>query len=411
MPFWVQEDRVKFSCTGCGRCCQNDGEVWFNLEEFTELAMSLNMPAETAMELYVDEVKSDWVKMKNKVVATPSNSWIPNLIQDSDQCIFLGSDGKACSIYDQRPIQCRTYPYWPRLLKDVKEWKKEIVVPENKPGNHWNPKDGGCEGIDHENATSIPSKKIFINKQLFELYHQAFPILQTPHDKERLILKFDVMKNIILSTKEWVKQFVIKYNLCPFAQRVFDNHRVRYRVYLVHEKAAVIEKLKLEVLYLLSHPEEEVETTLIMFPFAFKNFKDFYDFSLDLEDEILPAYLDSIDNFAEKYFSEDKSKKKSTKRLFRKIDTTVKEKERDLQLACFHPQFEWADCPDFNDPLNFEKRAPFPTINILRSKRIRELASELKTRKIANHNSNILTSIGGQKLAEEFEKCLQIANS
>ncbi len=194
MPFWMQEDRVKFSCTGCGRCCQNDGEVWFNLEEFTELAMSLNMPAETALELYVEEVKSDWVKMKNKVVATPSNSWIPNLIQDSDQCIFLGLDGKACSIYDQRPIQCRTYPYWPRLLKDVKEWKKEIVVSENKSGKHWNPKDGGCEGIDHENATSIPSKKIFINKQLFELYHQAFPILQTHHDKERLILKFDVMK-------------------------------------------------------------------------------------------------------------------------------------------------------------------------------------------------------------------------
>lgn len=61
--------------------------------------------------------------------------------------------------------------------------------------------------------------------------------------------------------------------------------------------------------------------------------QDFYDFSLVLEDEILPDYLDSIDNFADKYFSEDKTKKKSTKRLFRKIDTTEKEKERDLQVV------------------------------------------------------------------------------
>lgn len=144
-----------------------------------------------------------------------------------------------------------------------------------------------------------------------------------------------------------------------------------------------------------------------MFPFVFKSFKvsvplssfstpyssrqEYYDFTLQLEDEIIPDYLDSIDNFADKYSIDTKRK---TKRLFRRSSKKDQELqvncisllfenqpyEQDIieQLACFHPEFQWADCPDFNSPLNFEKRSPFPTINILRSKRIRELASEVR---------------------------------
>lgn len=46
------------------------------------------------------------------------------------------------------------------------------------------------------------------------------------------------------------------------------------------------------------------------------------------------------------------------------------------QLAFFHPSFMWADT-DFDEPLNYEKRAPFPTINLLRAAKIREFTSEV----------------------------------
>ena len=36
----------------------------------------------------------------------------------------------------------------------------------------------------------------------------------------------------------------------------------------------------------------------------------------------------------------------------------------------------WADT-DFDEPLNYEKRAPFPTINLLRAAKIREFTSEV----------------------------------
>ena len=51
----------------------------------------------------------------------------------------------------------------------------------------------------------------------------------------------------------------------------------------------------------------------------------------------------------------------------------------EIQLAFFHPGFQWADAEE-HDPLNFEKRAPFPTINLLRAAKIRDYANEQKTK-------------------------------
>jgi hypothetical protein len=42
------------------------------------------------------------------------------------------------------------------------------------------------------------------------------------------------------------------------------------------------------MLTLLTAPETDIATTLLVFPFAFPNFEDFYAFSRRLEDKILP---------------------------------------------------------------------------------------------------------------------------
>lgn len=111
-----------------------------------------------------------------------------------------------------------------------------------------------------------------------------------------------------------------------------------------------------------------------------------------------------------------------------------------IQLAFFHPLFAWAPggkekCPahsdsviiashhngtndddnddmdDFNSPLNFEKRSPFPVINLLRADRIREWADEDKTDKIATGNLSTLKMAGSDKLVAEFEDIIKIALS
>ena len=139
---WWKEG-LKFGCTACGRCCQNEGEVWLDADEFADLSTNLKEDPQDVLDKYAEKTMSGWVKMKNQVSDDP---------KISDRCIFLGPDGKQCSIYESRPIQCRTYPFWPRLLSTPEEWAKEAVQPdtvlieEGSSERHWAPATGGCEG-------------------------------------------------------------------------------------------------------------------------------------------------------------------------------------------------------------------------------------------------------------------------
>lgn len=79
-----------------------------------------------------------------------SQSWMC-LKRKEGACIFLDQGGQ-CSIYDVRPVQCSTYPFWPSLLRNKEAWENEAVVPddivvESSLDRHWSPELGGCEGI------------------------------------------------------------------------------------------------------------------------------------------------------------------------------------------------------------------------------------------------------------------------
>lgn len=93
-PFWY--DGLKFGCTGCGRCCQNEGEVWMDSDEVTRLVMSMKLPIEDLLDNYVEEVKSGWIKLKSKRNDPLSETTSSGLVEAKEQCIFLGSDGKVC---------------------------------------------------------------------------------------------------------------------------------------------------------------------------------------------------------------------------------------------------------------------------------------------------------------------------
>ena len=87
------------------------------------------------------------------------------LKRKDDACIFLNPIGQ-CSIYDVRPIQCRTYPFWPSILKNKQTWEDEAVLPddiyieEGTNDRHWSPELGGCEGISLTNEDSTTHDKI-----------------------------------------------------------------------------------------------------------------------------------------------------------------------------------------------------------------------------------------------------------
>lgn len=49
-------------------------------------------------------------------------------LKDKDNACMFFKDGK-CSIYKVRPVQCRTFPFWPELMVNYKYEKLKSICP------------------------------------------------------------------------------------------------------------------------------------------------------------------------------------------------------------------------------------------------------------------------------------------
>lgn len=45
-------------------------------------------------------------------------------VREDDCCVFLDADGQ-CRVYAVRPVQCRTYPFWPEVAGSALAWQRE----------------------------------------------------------------------------------------------------------------------------------------------------------------------------------------------------------------------------------------------------------------------------------------------
>lgn len=134
----------------------------------------------------------------------------------------------------------------------------------------------------------------------------------------------------IEQTRRWLEQAVIGLELCPFAKAVHQKQQIRWVLSTATSPQALLDQLNAELLYLAAADPRAVDTTLIVHPGVLQDFLDYNDF-LDLADAALQALaLEGV-----------------------------------LQVASFHPQFQFADS-DPDDPGNLSNRSPFPTLHLLR---------------------------------------------
>ncbi len=102
---WYQ-DGLRFECTGCGQCCTGSpGYIWLNHDEILAIAKHLNLDLQTFGDRYLRKVKGRFSLREDPV---------------NFDCVFLKEN--KCSIYPVRPTQCKTFPWWPTLLKSKEEW-------------------------------------------------------------------------------------------------------------------------------------------------------------------------------------------------------------------------------------------------------------------------------------------------
>jgi uncharacterized protein len=107
-PFW--KNGIQFECQGSGKCCTSRGTygyIYLSPADRKRLAANLEMKESAFTQKYC-ETTDGWVHLKD-----------PKL-----DCVFL--EGSRCSVYEGRPTQCRTWPFWPENM-NPRAWKRDVV--------------------------------------------------------------------------------------------------------------------------------------------------------------------------------------------------------------------------------------------------------------------------------------------
>lgn len=108
------------ACETCGgRCCNGEsGNIWVNIREIEAIALALTMDTGDFIETYLRKIdyKFSIKELKSK---------------DNYACVFYDETKNGCTIYDVRPEQCRTFPFWPYYKDKPEEAAAECpgVVP------------------------------------------------------------------------------------------------------------------------------------------------------------------------------------------------------------------------------------------------------------------------------------------
>ncbi len=106
---WYSEG-LRFECSECGDCCTGaPGYVWVNKAESTLIANKLG----------IDDVEEFLDKYTRKIGIRRSLKEFPN-----GDCVFFETEARNCSVYEARPRQCKTWPFWSSNLKTPEDWER-----------------------------------------------------------------------------------------------------------------------------------------------------------------------------------------------------------------------------------------------------------------------------------------------
>jgi len=161
------------------------------------------------------------------------------------------------------------------------------------------------------------------------------------------------------ATRHWLEAAVIGLNLCPFAKAVHVRRQIRWAVTAASTADDLLAELRRELALLADADPQAIDTTLLIHPRAMTDFID-YRFFLD-----------------------------DAQRALKKLGY-----EGVLQLASFHPHYEFADAaPD--DVANCTNRSPHPMLHLLREASIdRAVAAYPDAEAIYGRNVQTLRGLG-----------------
>ena len=108
-PFY--DEGLRFECVRCSRCCRHEpGYVFLSENDISGLSTAHDCSRSEFMSTFctvVSVFQVDRISLKEK---------------DNYDCIFWDDGG--CTVYEHRPLQCRSFPFWGSSLASEQAWQE-----------------------------------------------------------------------------------------------------------------------------------------------------------------------------------------------------------------------------------------------------------------------------------------------
>ena len=161
----------------------------------------------------------------------------------------------------------------------------------------------------------------------------------------------------------WVDQFIISLNLCPFAQAVFPTG-THIEVCTQSELEPLYQSVLQQLNKLAACDNQQLATTLVVFPHALSDFDDFLDF------------LDVCEHMLEQSGM-----------------------QQHFQIAPFHPKFQFESSDTEADTSVYTNISPYPIFHLLRAEEVEKVLTHDSTAEIiVKRNHARLAQLGEEYL-------------
>ncbi len=115
MIFPINSDGLRFSCTRCSVCCRGEpGYVFLTKDDLRRLLFRFSLDFKSFYSRYCI-----WVDEGTGMALTLRET-------GTFDCILWGDEG--CTAYNERPVQCSTYPFWPSIMDSMDSWNAEAFL-------------------------------------------------------------------------------------------------------------------------------------------------------------------------------------------------------------------------------------------------------------------------------------------
>jgi Fe-S-cluster containining protein len=97
---------IRFQCERCGACCTGEpGTIFVTRDEIVSLAAHVNLAVDDFIRRYLYPFEDSY-----------------SIGEHADgRCLFFEN---GCTVYDLRPHQCRTFPFWFSNLRSESRWRE-----------------------------------------------------------------------------------------------------------------------------------------------------------------------------------------------------------------------------------------------------------------------------------------------